>query len=149
MRINIGGRICTERKARNFSQADLERRCGLARCRISWLEHGRAIPTIETLERIADALEIPLHRLLQEGGGELSDTVPNAHEAGVRREPWRKNGAGLRGELGKHLSRMGEEDKLLLLRVAEKIAGRGSAGHKGPTRRRQPEAPDDGRRENK
>jgi len=66
VRSNIGARICAERKAKNFSQADLERRCGLARCRISWLEHGRAVPTIETLERIADALEIPVHRLLLE-----------------------------------------------------------------------------------
>jgi hypothetical protein len=30
--------------------------------------HGRAIPTLETLERIADALEIPIHRLLLEDG---------------------------------------------------------------------------------
>lgn len=58
-RVNIGTRICTERKTKNLPQIDLGRRCGLARCRISWLEYGRAIPTIETLERIADALEIP------------------------------------------------------------------------------------------
>ena len=59
MRVNVGKRICAERKAKKLSQADLERRCGLARCRISWLEHGRAVPTIETLERISDALEFP------------------------------------------------------------------------------------------
>ena len=67
MRINVGARICEQRKVKNLSQADLERRCGLARCRISWLEHGRAVPTIETLERIADALEIPAYRLLYDG----------------------------------------------------------------------------------
>jgi transcriptional regulator with XRE-family HTH domain len=62
--LNIGTRICTERKTKNLPQIDLERRCGLARCRIYWLEQGRAIPTIETLGRIADALEIPPFRLL-------------------------------------------------------------------------------------
>ena len=66
MRINIGARIRAERRAKNFSQADLEKRCGLPRCRISWLEHGRAIPTLETLQRIADGLGIPVHVLLME-----------------------------------------------------------------------------------
>jgi len=66
MRIKVGARIRAERKAKNYSQADLERRCGLPRCRISWLEHGRAIPTLETLERIADGLGIPVYRLLVE-----------------------------------------------------------------------------------
>lgn len=68
MRINIGARIRAERKAKNYSQADLEKRSGLPRCRISWPEHGRAIPTLETLDRIAGALDIPAHRLLLEDG---------------------------------------------------------------------------------
>ena len=67
MRINVGARLRAERKSRNLSQADLERRTGLARCRLSWLENGRAVPTIETLEKISDALEIPLYRLLYDG----------------------------------------------------------------------------------
>jgi transcriptional regulator with XRE-family HTH domain len=66
VRINVGARIRAERKAKNFSQADLEKRCGLPRCRISWLEHGKAVPTLETLERLADGLGIPVHRLLME-----------------------------------------------------------------------------------
>jgi transcriptional regulator with XRE-family HTH domain len=68
MRIKVGARIRAERKAKNHSQADLEKRCGLPRCRISWLEHGKAVPTLETLERIADGLGIPVHRLLMEEG---------------------------------------------------------------------------------
>ena len=66
VRINVGARIREERKAKGFSQADLEKRSGLPRCRISWLEHGRAVPTLETLERIADGLGIPVHVLLIE-----------------------------------------------------------------------------------
>lgn len=140
VRINVGARICAERKARNFSQADLERRCGLARCRISWLEHGRAIPTIETLEKIADALEIPVYRLLQEFGDEQPQSQPDVNGVPVGK-PGRTKGASFRGELGKHLSRMCEEDKLLLVSIAEKIGGRCLAGHhKDPTRRRQPGA---------
>src|SRR5258708_10840644 len=67
MRIDVAARIRAERKAQNLSQADLEQRTGLPRCRISYLENGRAVPTIETLERLSDALEIPLHQLLSGG----------------------------------------------------------------------------------
>ena len=106
---------------------------GLARCRISWLEHGRAVPTLETLERIADALEIPVHRLL------LEDQPP-AHDRRLpvdsgKQGSSRQGEKALRvfGELRKHLSRMCEEDKVLLVFIAEKMAGRASGlKRKGP-----------------
>ncbi len=98
MRINVGARIRAERKARNLSQADLERRTGFPRCRISYLENERAVPTIETLEKLSDALEIPLYQLLYD----------------------------LR-ELRQHLNKMDEEDQRLLLFIARKIASRAPA----------------------
>jgi transcriptional regulator with XRE-family HTH domain len=125
MRINVGTRICAERKAKKFSQADLERRCGLARCRISWLEHGRAVPTIETLERIAEALGIPAYRLLCDG----DDSAQSARVSGKlptngNRRPSRKNGRRLLRELREQVSRMREDDRHLLLFIARKMAGR-------------------------
>jgi transcriptional regulator with XRE-family HTH domain len=110
---------------RNFSQADLERRTGLARCRISWLENGRAVPTIETLEKISDALGIPVYRLLC-----------NAEEPGITGKPSSKNAINQDkrvrqkneiphlSELREHLRRMREEDQRLLLYIARKMAGR-------------------------
>jgi transcriptional regulator with XRE-family HTH domain len=123
MRINIGARICAERRARNFSQADLERRCGLARCRISWLEHGRAVPTLGTLEKIADALEIPVYRLLQESG-EQPQTGLDTDAATMGNRASQRNGTPLHSQMRRHLSRMCEEDKALLVFIAEKMAGR-------------------------
>jgi transcriptional regulator with XRE-family HTH domain len=125
VRIKVGARIRAERKAKKFSQADLERRCGLARCRISWLEHGRAVPTIETLERIADALEIPAHRLLLdvEDGGEAV-VLPQERTTDDRRVLVRKGRVRAIEELRKCLSRISEEDKLLLVFIAQKMAGR-------------------------
>ncbi len=46
---------------------DVERRCGLLRCRLSWLEKGHAAPTIERLEKPCDVLEIPLEQLFRDG----------------------------------------------------------------------------------
>jgi transcriptional regulator with XRE-family HTH domain len=125
MRINVGARLRAERRSRNLSQADLERRTGLARCRISWLEHGRAVPTIETLERIADALEIPAYRLLYDG----DDPAQSAKVSGEistngssRRN--RRNEVRLLRVLRVLVSRMHEDDQHLLLYIARKMAER-------------------------
>jgi len=125
VRINVGSRISEERKAKNFSQADLERRCGLARCRISWLENGRAVPTIETLERIADALEIPAYRLLY-GGDEPAQAAKASSKIAVNgnRRRSRSNEVRLLRELRDQVSRMHEDDRHLLLFIARKMAGR-------------------------
>jgi transcriptional regulator with XRE-family HTH domain len=125
VRINIGARLRAERKARNLSQADIERRTGFPRCRISWLENGRAIPTIETLEKISDALEIPVYRLLCDGDESAQGMTVSARTAtnGNKRRS-RKNDGRLFGELGEHLDRMCKEDQQLLLFIARKMAGR-------------------------
>src|SRR5580700_223543 len=125
MRIRLGTRIRAERKAKGLSQADLERRCGLARCRISWLEHGRAVPTVTTLERIADALEIPAYRLLYDG----DDAAQSAKVAGKlptngNRRLNRKNEIRLVRQLREQVSRMREDDQHLLLSIARQMAGR-------------------------
>jgi transcriptional regulator with XRE-family HTH domain len=125
MRINVGARLRAERKARNLSQADLERRTGLARCRISWLEHGRAIPTIETLEKISDALEIPVYRLLYDGDEPAQAATQSSKIAtNGNRERSRKNAVRLLRELREQVSRMREDDQHLLLYIARKMAGR-------------------------
>ncbi|MGH7744478.1 MAG: helix-turn-helix domain-containing protein [Candidatus Dormibacteria bacterium] len=40
----------------------MEKRAGLLRCYISRVENGHTVPTVETLEKMARALEIPLYR---------------------------------------------------------------------------------------
>lgn len=126
MRINVGAHLRAERRSRNLSQADLERRTGLARCRISWLEHGRAVPTIETLEKIADALEIPVYRLLYDGDDAAQAMQPSGEAAanGDRRRS-RKNEVQMLRELREQVSRMREDDRRLLLFIARKMARRG------------------------
>jgi transcriptional regulator with XRE-family HTH domain len=125
MRINVGARLRAERKARNLSQADLERRTGLARCRISWLENGRAVPTIETLAKISDALEIPVYRLLCDGDEPAQAAKASGEIAtnGNRRRS-RKNEVRMLRELQEQVSRMHEDDQRLLLFIARKMAGR-------------------------
>jgi transcriptional regulator with XRE-family HTH domain len=49
------------------SQGDIEKRTGLLRYSTSRVENGRVVPSVETLEKYAAALEIPMYRLFYEG----------------------------------------------------------------------------------
>jgi transcriptional regulator with XRE-family HTH domain len=129
VRIDIGGRLRAERKARRLSQADIERRTGFPRCRISWLENGRAVPTIETLEKISDALEIPLHQLFRDGERPAEGLAASKRAAASKTGRFNRAGqARLLREMRQHLERMREEDQDLLLYIARKLANRVSGG---------------------
>ncbi len=59
-RVNIGQVIRTYRGQRGLSQGDIERRTGLLRCYLSRVENGHTVPSLETLAKIAEAMEITL-----------------------------------------------------------------------------------------
>ncbi len=71
----IGTRLRSLREERKFSQGDIEKRTGLLRCYVSRVENGHTVPSIETLEKLAAALEIPLYQLFYEG--EEPPPLPN------------------------------------------------------------------------
>src|SRR6266566_865034 len=59
-RVNIGEVIRTYRSQRSLSQGDIERRTGLLRCYLSRVENGHTVPSLETLAKIAEAMDISL-----------------------------------------------------------------------------------------
>jgi transcriptional regulator with XRE-family HTH domain len=67
--MSIGMRIRQLREERKMSQGDIEQRTGLLRCYISRVENGHTVPSIETLERFAAALDIPVYRFFYTGEG--------------------------------------------------------------------------------
>ena len=58
--MNIGPTIRNFRLRKGMSQGDLEDRAGLPHCRLSRLERGDATPSLDTLARLATALDVPL-----------------------------------------------------------------------------------------
>src|SRR5208283_4090964 len=75
----IGTRLKKLREERNLSQGDIEKRTGLLRCYISRVENGHTVPSLETLERLAAALELPLYQLSTKGTSHLRcRTLANA-----------------------------------------------------------------------
>lgn len=64
--INIGVTIREFRLQRSMSQGDIEKRTGLLRCYLSRVENGHTVPSLETLQKIAGALELPLSQFFAE-----------------------------------------------------------------------------------
>ena len=63
----IGDRLRAVREQKSLSQEDIEKRTGLLRCYISGVENGETVPAIETLEKLARALKVPLYQLFYDG----------------------------------------------------------------------------------
>src|SRR5438093_12801549 len=63
----IADRLRELRQEKKLSQGDIEKRTGLLRCYISRVENGHTVPSIETLEKMARALEVPMYQLLYDG----------------------------------------------------------------------------------
>ena len=61
--MNVGERIHLLREQKQLSQGDVEHRTGMLRAYISRVEHGQTVPTLASLERFAEAFDVPLYRL--------------------------------------------------------------------------------------
>jgi transcriptional regulator with XRE-family HTH domain len=63
----IGERIRALRERKGLTQGDIEQRAGLLRCYTSRVENGHTVPSLETIEKIARALEMPLYQVFYDG----------------------------------------------------------------------------------
>jgi transcriptional regulator with XRE-family HTH domain len=121
----IGDRLRELRKSKKLSQGDIEKRTGLLRCYISRVENGHTVPAVETLEKLARALEIPLYQLFYHG--EHPPAVPNVFRGKPADQDLfassGKQAAYLR-KLIKVLRRTDEADRRLLLAFTGRVAAR-------------------------
>jgi transcriptional regulator with XRE-family HTH domain len=67
--MDIGIRLRELRTAKGLSQGDIQKRTGCLRCYTSRVENGHTVPSLETLEKYAGALEIELYQLFFAGKG--------------------------------------------------------------------------------
>src|SRR5579863_820778 len=63
----VGDRLRDLREQKKLSQGDIEQRTGLIRAYISRVENGHTVPALETLEKFARALGVPLYQLFYDG----------------------------------------------------------------------------------
>jgi transcriptional regulator with XRE-family HTH domain len=110
--MNIGERLKALRTAKNLSQGDIEKRTGLLRCYTSRVENGHTTPSLETLERLATALNIKVYQLFFEGEGKPEPLATGTMEALDKSEE----------KLLGFFRRANEADRKFMLDVGRKLA---------------------------
>jgi len=58
--MQIGTTIRAHRLQKGLSQGDIEKKTGLLRCYLSRVENGHTVPSLDTLSKIALALDLPI-----------------------------------------------------------------------------------------
>ena len=121
----IGERLRALREQKSFSQGEVEKRTGLLRCYISRVENGHTVPAVETLEKFARALEIPMYQLFYDD--KEPPKLPNL----LKRKTtdnilWGSSGkpAHMLAKFRRLFGRMKEGDLGLVLFMAQKMAKR-------------------------
>ena len=121
----IADRLRALREEQKFSQGDIEKRTGLLRCYISRVENGHTVPALETLEKLARALEVPLYQLFYDG--EEPPELPNLPKRRTADDiVWGSTGKEARflTRFRRLLGKLEEGDRRLLLYMAQKMANR-------------------------
>ncbi len=110
--INIGTTIRGYRLQKGMSQGDIEKRTGLLRCYLSRVENGHTVPSLETLQKIAKALDLQLAEFFAEEvvAKEMSSLHLNEEEIRFLTQVQRYSA---------HLS---DSDRKLLLAMVRKFA---------------------------
>ncbi len=121
----IGDRLRALREEKKFSQGEIEKRTGLLRCYISRVENGHTVPAVETLEKFARALEVPMYQLFYDGEAppKLPIVLKRKTSADIA---WGSKGkdARLLAQFCRLFSRMEAGDLGMVLFVAQKMARR-------------------------
>jgi transcriptional regulator with XRE-family HTH domain len=127
----IGDRLKALREAKNLSQDDIEKRTGLLRCYVSRVENGHTVPSLETLEKFARALELPLYHLMFDGDKPPAPpkSIKISTEDSLESS---RSGALLMRKLLPLLAKMDQEDRNLILFLAGRVSKQGGmkAGRK-------------------
>jgi transcriptional regulator with XRE-family HTH domain len=120
--MDVGTRLRTIREEKNMSQGEIEQRTGLLRCYLSRVENGHTMPSIDTLKKLAEALELPLYALLYDGERPPSPSPFN----GNGHDEWGSSGKDARylAKLQRCLARMDFDDRESLLAFAERLSQR-------------------------
>ena len=119
----IGDRLRALREQKEFSQGEIEKRTGLLRCYISRVENGHTVPAIETLEKFARALEVPMYELFYDG--EEPPKLPNLPKRKTGDDiAWGGSGkdAKMLAKFRRLLSKTSDADQRVLLFIAQKMA---------------------------
>ena len=111
--MNIGETIRNFRLQKGMSQGDIEKRTGLLRCYLSRVENGHTIPSLDTLAKIASAMDVALAQFFSDGNADNgSRNLPQLSEEEVR----------FLSQIRKYSSNLSDSDRKLVLAMVKKMA---------------------------
>lgn len=111
--MNIGETIRNYRLQKGMSQGDIEKRTGLLRCYLSRVENGHTIPSLDTLAKIATAMEIPLAHFFSE----RSETGN-----GKNLPQWTEDEVRFLTQFRRYSTNLNDSDRKLVLAMVKKLA---------------------------
>jgi transcriptional regulator with XRE-family HTH domain len=110
--MKIGTTIRTQRLQRGLSQGDIEKKTGLLRCYLSRVENGHTVPSLDTLSKIAVALDMSIAQFFADES--------HSHQLNTQR----LSDEELRflTQIRRYSSNLNESDRKLLLAMVKKFA---------------------------
>lgn len=119
----IGQKLREIREAKNMSQVEIAEATGLVQPYVSRVENGHTIPGVETLEKWASALKIPLYQILYDGE---EPPKPLKLSGNHHNELWGNSGRQLHDlkRLRGYLAKMNAQERELLMSLAGRMATR-------------------------
>jgi transcriptional regulator with XRE-family HTH domain len=123
----IGEKLRQIREEKHLSQGDIEKRTGLLRCYLSRVENGHSIPSLETIEKLAAALEMPLYQIFHTGEGPARPIKLQAKETRFKLTPSQLEDFR---KFHRAFSRMNERSRLVLIAMAQRMARRTARSRK-------------------
>src|SRR5205085_10896579 len=110
--MNIGETIRSYRLQKGMSQGDIEKRTGLLRCYLSRVENGHTIPSLDTLAKIASAMELPLGQFF---------TDNHANDNSKSLPPLTKEEVLFLSQIRRYSSNLNNTDHKLILPIVKKM----------------------------
>ena len=110
--MNIGETIRNYRLGKGMSQGDIEKRTGLLRCYLSRVENGHTIPSLDTLSKIAGAMELPLSQFFASGNSNGAKGLPQLSDDEVR----------FLSQIRRYAVSLNDSDRKLVLAMVKKMA---------------------------
>jgi transcriptional regulator with XRE-family HTH domain len=110
--LKIGTVIRAHRLQKGLSQGDIEKKTGLLRCYLSRVENGHTVPSLDTLSKIALALDVPIAQFFAEDSMGKQFDIQKLSDEELR----------FLTQIRRYSTNLSESDRKLLLAMVKKFA---------------------------
>jgi transcriptional regulator with XRE-family HTH domain len=110
--LKIGTTIRAFRLQKGLSQGDIEKKTGLLRCYLSRVENGHTVPSLDTLSKIARALDLPITQFFADDSLGKQPNLQKLSDEELR----------FLNQIRRYSTNLNESDRKLLLAMVKKFA---------------------------